>query len=226
MAVGIAALGGIAECEDKSLIAARQVLQAQIPSGREFDRLAGQIGDRGVFIDRHRFILNKTFIVQDVIQNAWHVLIDRIFTTWCLGRCLAIGHQGEIQQTMGVVKGRAQNLSAGQVLEGCRNSARYIHFGGFDWLGKGKTWQRRAIGPHQKNRLDQITTGLLDGKGGQIAIIKRPFGHDPGDGQRELLFDLIGFDFGDGLVAAALLGQKLVRIIDGAFATFYCNIHD
>ena len=43
----IAALGRIAEGQQEALVAARQVLQAQVAVGREIERLAGEVAGRG-----------------------------------------------------------------------------------------------------------------------------------------------------------------------------------
>ena len=48
------------------------------------------------------------------------------------GRGLALGHQFEIQQAMGVVEGWPQNLTAGQILEGGADAAVDSHVGGID----------------------------------------------------------------------------------------------
>src|SRR6516164_2143907 len=48
MRAAVAALGRIAERQQETLVAARQILQAQVAPGREGEWRAGEIADRGV----------------------------------------------------------------------------------------------------------------------------------------------------------------------------------
>ena len=65
MGAAVAALGGIAEREQKALVAAREILQTQVASGREGERRAGEIADRHVGIARQAG-LDQPIVVQYV----------------------------------------------------------------------------------------------------------------------------------------------------------------
>ncbi len=126
---------------------------------------------------------------------------------------------------MGVVEGRPQHLAAGNVLEGGRDTAGDLHGAGIDGLGGAEARQGGAEGAHEERRLDEIAARLLDGQGREVAVVERALGHDAVDGERQLLADLGGRDFGDGRIAAAVVGEEPVGIVDGAFATLDGDVH-
>ena len=69
-------------------------------------------------------------------------------------------HDRGIEQAVGVVKGWAQHLPAGQVLEGRRDAPFDQHGASVDRLGIAEARQRGAIGADQEYGLDQVAAGL------------------------------------------------------------------
>ena len=126
---------------------------------------------------------------------------------------------------MGVVEGGAEDLPARNILEGRRNPAAHLHRAGVDRLGRAKARQRGAERAHQEDRLDQVAARLLDGKCGEFAVIERAFGHDAVDAERKLLGNLGQRQFGNIAVAAPLMRQQAMGILDGALASLDGNIH-
>ena len=57
----------------------------------------------------------------------------------------ALRRQGEVEKPMGVIEGRTQDLTAGQILEGRRNAPPHRSVPGFDRLGDREPRQGRAI---------------------------------------------------------------------------------
>ena len=65
MVAAVAALGRIAEPEQKALVAARQRLQPRVAGGGEFGRVAGDVGDRRAVLGR-RALLDQVVAGDDV----------------------------------------------------------------------------------------------------------------------------------------------------------------
>ena len=99
---------------------------------------------------------------------------------WALGRfgyrscgMLALFcQQGEVQQALGVVISRAQQLPARHVLEGGRDAPAQGDARRIQRLGVAQARQSRAVGPQQEDGLDQIATGLFDGQRRQLGVVK------------------------------------------------------
>jgi len=92
-------------------------------------------------------------------------------------------------------------------------------------LGIPKPWQGCPISSDQKDRLDQIPTGLLDRQHREVRIKQRPVDHHPVYRQFQLLADLIKPQLGHLHIAPAFLGEPGMRIIVGRFATFDRNTY-
>src|SRR5882724_11556957 len=116
---------------------------------------------------------------------------------------------------MGVVERRPEDLPAGNILEGRGNPPPHLHRAGIDRLGGAETRQRGAESPYQKNRLDHVAARLLDRKWGQLAIVQRAFGHDAVDAERELFGYLVKRHLGNLTVAAPLMRQQTMGVLDG-----------
>ena len=85
--------------------------------------------------------------------------------------------------------------------------------------------QGGAIGADQEDRLDQIAARLLDRQRGKVGIVKRPLGHHPVDGQRQLLADLRDGQLRNARIAAPFLGQPGMGVVDGLLAPLDGHIH-
>ncbi len=126
---------------------------------------------------------------------------------------------------MGVVEGRPEHLAARHVLEGRGDAAAHLHRAGVDRLGRAEARQRGAEGAHQEDRLDHVAARLLDGERRQLAVVERAFGHHAVDAERKLLGDLGERQFRHVAVAAPLMRQQAMGILDGAFAALDGDIH-
>ena len=126
---------------------------------------------------------------------------------------------------MGIVEGRAENLAAGNVLEGRGHPPLHPHRAGLDRLAGAEARQRGAEGADQEDRLDQIAARLLDRERRELAVIERALAHDAVHGEAELLRDLVERDFGNILIAAPRICEQAMGVLDGAFAAFDCDIH-
>ena len=118
---GIAALGGIAERKQKALVAARQRLQAEVARHRKLQRLAGQVADLAGVV---AIGLDQP-LMGEQIGDARRPLGVGVARR-CGGNFGALG-QLRIEQPVGVVEGRSQQLTAGQILEGRRDAAFDLH---------------------------------------------------------------------------------------------------
>ena len=76
--------------------------------------------------------------------------------------------------------------------------------------------QRRAEGAHQEDRLDQVAARLLDRERRELAVVERAFGHDPVDRKRELLGDLLERELRHRRIAAPLMREQPMGILDRA----------
>ena len=126
---------------------------------------------------------------------------------------------------MGVVIGRSEHLPAGQILVGGRDATADRHGGGVERLGGAETRQRRAIGAHQEGGLDDVALRLLQRERGEVLVVERALVHHAGAGQSLLLADLGDGDFRHGRIAAARLGDEVMRGEDSGLAAFHCDIH-
>ncbi len=126
---------------------------------------------------------------------------------------------------MGVVEGGAENLAARNILEGRGNPAAHLHPAGIDRLGGAEARQRRAERAQQENRLDHVAARLLDGKRRELAVVQRALGHHAIDGEAELSGNLVQREFGNLTVAAALMRQQAMGVLDGALASLDGDIH-
>src|SRR6185437_2860268 len=120
---------------------------------------------------------------------------------------------------------RPEDLAARDVLEGRGNPPPDLHLAGIDRLGGAEPRQRGSEGTDQKDRLDQIAARLFYGKRRQFSVMERALGHDAIDAEAELLGDLRQRQFGYLAIAAALMRQQPVRVLDGAFASLDGDIH-
>ena len=117
-----------------------------------------------------------------------------------------------IEQPVGVVEGRAEQLAAGQVLVGRRHAPLDQHGAGVDRPCVAEARQRGAIGAHQEDRLDHVAARLDDGERGQFTVVERAFAHHPVDAERQLLDDLVEAQRRHRTVAAPAVGQQAVGV--------------
>ncbi len=134
--------------------------------------------------------------------------------------------QLRIEQPMGVIEGRPEDLAARDILEGRGNPPPHLHPAGIDRLGRAEPRQRGAERAHQEDRLDHVAARLLDGKRREFAVIQRAFGHDAIDAEAELFGDLGERHFRNVAIAAALMRQQPMGVLDGALASLDGDIHD
>ena len=221
MVAAIAALGRIAERQQKALVAARQVLQAQIAIRREVERLARQVADGSVSIRDRRGSIRPSRPSISVTRGIAAAAASPSAGASGAKPSASCG----IEQAMGVVEGRPEDLPARQILERRGDPAAHLHRAGVDRLGRAEARQRRAEGAHQEDRLDQVAARLLDGERRQFAVVERALAHDAVDGERKLLGDLGQRQFGHVAVAAPLMRQQAMGVLDGAFAALDRNIH-
>src|SRR5258707_14678442 len=66
---------------------------------------------------------------------------------------------------------------------------------------------------------------LYDRELAALAIVQRPFGHHPVDTKAELFGYLGERNFGNIAIAAALMRQQPMGVLDGAFASLDGDIH-
>ena len=194
-------------------------MQSQGALGGDGQWLARQIWRR---VGPFRFALEQAFGVQVL----GHMGLWRLICL-TLGRfgCGPFRGQGKIQQAMGVIKGRTQDLPARHILEGRGNAALTQHVARIDRFGIAETGQGGAIGPDQKDRFDQIAACLLDRQRREVGIKERSFGHDAVHRQPELLADLRDRKLGHRSIAPPHLSQPSMRMLDGPFAALGRHIH-
>ena len=131
-----------------------------------------------------------------------------------------------IEQAVGVVEGRAEQLAARQILVGRRDAALDQHRAGVDRPRIAEARQRRAIGAHQEDRLDQVAARLHDGERGELAVVERALGHDAVDARAPSCSTIWSSrSAGTRAVAAAAVGEQPVGIGDGGFAALDGDIH-
>jgi hypothetical protein len=164
----VAALRGIAQRQQKSLVAAGQILQPQIALGGKIQRLAGEIAHRGVGIRLRRGF--DQAVVTENVGDPRHGSRRRFGG----GRRFRIQppfSQLRIQQAMGVVEGRAEHLTAGNILESRRNPPPHLHRAGVHRLGGTEARQGGAKRAQQEDRLDHVAARLLDGQCGEFTVV-------------------------------------------------------
>ncbi len=220
MITAITALGRITQRQQEPLIATRQCLQALGTAGRILQGLAGDVRYALAIVD---FGLHQPFFGQQPEHS--RTGLQRGVRGDFRARVLTFGQQGEIQQAVGVVEGRPQQLTAGEVLERGRQATVELHVRGVDGQAGAEARQRGAIGAQQEDRFDQIARRLLDRQRSQLRVVQRPFAHDPCYRQRQLLTDLLDVEFSDAGVATTPAGQQAVSVIDGLFATLDRDVH-
>ncbi len=217
----IAALGGVSESKEKTLVAARQRLKALVAIHGKLRRLAGDVAGLAVFRQRTVF-LNQAFIGENVghTRHGFFGLAAR------LGRCrFGVFGQFRVKQAVRVVEGGAEKLPARQILVGGGDAPLDQHGRRVDGARIAEARQGGAVGAQKEDRLDHVAARLLHSKRCKPRIVKRAFGHDAVDGERKLAGDLFERDGGHIAVAAATVGQKPMRVLDGGFAALDGYIH-
>src|ERR1700722_8392966 len=126
---------------------------------------------------------------------------------------------------MGVVEGGPEHLAAWNILECRGNPAVHLHRAGIDRFGRAETRQGGAERPDQKDRLDHVAARLLDGECREFAIVQRAFRHYAVDREAELPGYLIERHFRNAAIAAALMREQTMGVLDGAFASLDGDIH-
>ena len=130
------------------------------------------------------------------------------------------GGEQEIQQAVGVVVGRAEQLAAGEVFVDGGDAAAQRHRGGIDRGGVAEAGQGGAVGAQQEGGFDQVALRLFDCQGGEFGVVERAFGHHPIHRAAHLLLDLRQGEVWHRRVAAPGFGEPGMGVVDGAFATF------
>src|SRR4029453_10555008 len=125
----------------------------------------------------------------------------------------------------GLVEGRPENLAPRDILEGGGNPAAHLHLPGVDRLTGAEARQGRSEGADQEDGLDHVAARLLQRQRRQLAVIERSLRHDPIDAEAELLGYLREREFGNVTIAAALMRQQTVGVLDGSFASLDGHIH-
>ena len=219
MGAAVAALRRVGESKQEALVAAGEILQPQVALRRKREGIAGEVARRRAGVGRRW--LDETVGSKDLGD--------------ALGRCVRrrgcqrskIGGLGErvVEQPVGVVEGRAQHLPARQILE-CRGDAALdVHRSGVDRLRGAEAGERGAVGADQENRLEHVAARLFDGERCELSVIERALAHHTVDRERELFGNLLEAELRHGGIAAARRGEQRVRVLDGAFSAFDCDIH-
>src|SRR5690606_6193597 len=115
--------------------------------GRVFQRLAGDVRDRFAVVG---FVLDQSFPSEQT-QYTWAWVQRRV----CLhlrARKFTFGQQAEIQQAVGVIKSRPEQLPARHVLERRGQATVELHVRGVDGQTGAEARQRGAIGAQQEDR--------------------------------------------------------------------------
>ena len=122
MIAAIAALGRIAESQQVTFIAARQILQPDVAVGREVQRIVGEIADRSALLRRWRRL--DQIVIGEKIGHARHPCRVGLGLR---RRLLGAGCRLRFQQAVGVVEGGPEDLAAGQILERRGNAPAHRH---------------------------------------------------------------------------------------------------
>ncbi|MCY1243066.1 hypothetical protein D9M72_560690 [compost metagenome] len=157
MGAAIAALGGIGERQEEAFVAAGERLQAQVAGHRKLHRLAGKVAHDMTF--GHLAVALDQALAVENVGDAHHMFagfLDRRF-----GDAL-VGDQRRVEQAVGIVECRAEQLSAGQILVGRRYAAFDLHVSGVDRYRVTEAWQRRAVGAQDEDRFDHVAPCLAN----------------------------------------------------------------
>ncbi len=216
----VAALRRVAERQQEALVATGEVLQAKVAIGREGKGIARQVADRLSVI--HRAPLDQVLAGDDVRDAGRKAGLRRRRRGRRGVRRLC---QFEIEQAMRIVERRPQHLTARQVLVGRGNAPRDPHPLRRERFSEAEPGQCRPVGADQEDRLDHVATGLLDSDGREVRVVERAFRHDAVDGAAELLADLRRRQLGHRFLAAALVRQQPMGVVDGALAALDRDVH-
>src|SRR6516162_25689 len=221
MGAAEAALGRVAQREQKALVAAREVLQADVAFGGKRQRLARQIADRCIGRARRRPF--DEAVGGEQIGHRSHrrsvVGGDR--------RRGDIGLAGKplVEQPVGIIERRPEHLSAGQILENGGDAPSNVHARGIERRGRAQARARGAKRAQEKDRFDQVSARLLDGERRQLAVVQRALGHHAVDRERELLRYLLERNLGNAAIAAPHVREQRMGVLDRARAAFNRDIH-
>ena len=96
----------------------------------------------------------------------------------------------------------------------------------FQRPGMPKPRKGGTIGTQEEDRFQQISAGLFDSQGSQLAVIEGALGHHPFHGQIQLLLNLLQGQIRDRPASAPFFGQELVGIFNCLLAAFDCYVHN
>src|SRR5262245_37555191 len=165
------ALGRVAEREQKTLVPAREILQANIAFSGKGQGLARQIADHCIGCTR-RGALDEPVGGEEVGHR-----LHRRSVMGRRGRRGDVGFTGKtlIEQPVGIVERRPEHLSAGQILENGGDASSQVHPRGIERRGCAQARARGAKRTQEKDRFDQVSARLLDGERRELAVIQRGF---------------------------------------------------
>ncbi|MNF89894.1 hypothetical protein D3C84_724390 [compost metagenome] len=220
MIAAIATLGRVTQRQQETFVAAGQRLQALGTTGRELQWVASDVRDRFAVVG---FVLDQAFPGQQTEHSRarFKAGIRRRLRP----RVLTFGEQRKVQQAMGVVEGRPQQLPARYVLERGREASAELHVLRVDRQARAEARQRGAISAQQENRLHHVPCRLFDRQRGQLFVIQRAFAHHPRHCQRQLLTNLLDAQLSDRRIAPTFFRQQTMGIVDGLFATLDGYVH-
>src|SRR5262245_61380802 len=215
------ALGRVAEREQKTLVPAREILQADIAFSGKRQGLARQIADRCIGWARHGPF--------DEAVGGEEVG-DRPHRRSVMGRHRRLGDVGFtgktlIEQPVGIVERRPEYLSAGQILENGGDAPSHVHARGIERRGRAQARARGAKRAQEKDRFDQVSARLLDGERRELPVVKRALGHHAVDRERELLRYLLERNLRNRTVAAPYVREQRMGVLDRARAALDRHIH-
>ena len=150
-------------------IAASERLKPKSPLGRKAEWLAGQV--------RYlRIILVSSLCLHQAIapKQAEHMRLACLVRL-CLRRRLRniLLHKIEIEQPVGVVEGRSEDLTPGNILESRRDAAGAQHRTGINRPRAAEAGQGRPEGADQEGRLNHVAAGLFYRERCKLAVKKR-----------------------------------------------------
>src|SRR5262245_22845176 len=215
------ALGRVAEREQKTLVPAREILQADIAFSGKRQGLARQIADRCVGWARHGPF--DEAVSGEEVGDRPH----RRSVMGRRGRRGDIGLAGKtlIEQPVGIVERGPEHLSAGQILVNGGDAPPHVHARGIERRGCAQARARGAKRAQEKDRFDQVSARLLDGERRELPVVKRALGHHAVDRERELLRDLLERNLRNRTVAAPYVREQRMGVLDRARAALDCDIH-
>jgi len=133
--------------------------------------------------------------------------------------------EGEIQQAVGVVEGRPQELAARHILVDGGDAPGDGHACRLERQARGEARQGGAVGAQKEDCLHEIPRRLLDGESCEAPVIEPAFRHDTIDGEAKLALDLPEGELGRRRIATPVAGEQLVGGIDGGLAALDGYIH-